>query len=151
MDEDQIHIQVKKCKHLKFKFRGVYAADNYPLNLQTNTFIIVNASRSNSIGTHWVVLAKRYAYPIIYFADPLALPLTTYKDIFSRLQQCKDLEIMMDIMEHRRDIQAPLQSSDSQLCGLFCIYIVHYFYSEKFPFIPDVYELELLAFVKHMK
>ena len=125
MDEDQIHLQVKKCKHLKFKFRGVYAADNYPLNLQTNTFIIVNASRSNSIGTHWVVLAKRYAYPIIYFADPLALPLTTYKDIFNCLQQCKDLEIMMDIMEHRRDIQSPLQSSDSQLCVLFCIYIVH--------------------------
>ena len=44
MDEDQIHRQVKKCKHLKFKFRGVYAADNFPLNLQTNTFIIVNAS-----------------------------------------------------------------------------------------------------------
>ena len=151
MDEDQIHLQVKKCKHLKFKFRGVYAADNYPLNLQINTFIIVNASRSNSIGTHWVVLAKRYAYPIIYFADPLALPLTTYKDIFNRLQQCTDLEIMMDIMEHRRDIQSPLISSDSQLCGLFCIYIVHYFYSEKFPFIPDVNELELLAFVKHMK
>ena len=148
MDEDQIHHQVKKCKHLKF--RGVYAADNFPLNLQTNTFIIVNALRSNSIGTHWVVLAKRYAYSIIYFADPLALPLTTYKDIFNRLQQCKDLEIMMDIMEHRRDIQFPLQSSDSQLCGLFCIYIVHYFYSEKFPFIPDVNELELLAFVKHM-
>ena len=104
-----------------------------------------------TIGTHSVVLAKRYAYPIIYFADPLALPLTTYKDIFNRLQQCKDLEIMMDIMEHRRDIQSPLQSSDSQLCGLFCIYIVHYFYSEKFPFIPDVNELELLAFVKHKK
>ena len=151
MDEDQIHLQVKKCKHLKFKYRGVYAADNYPLNLQTNTFIIVNASRSNSIGTHWVVLAKRYAYPIIYFANPLALPLTTYKDIFNRLQQCEDLEIMMDIMEDRRDIQSPLQSSVSQLCGFFCIYIVHYFYSEKVPFIPDVNDLELLAFVKHMK
>ena len=50
----------------------------------------------------------------------------------------------MDIMEHRRDIQSPLQSSDSQLCGLFCIYIDHYFYSEKFPFMPDVNELELL-------
>ena len=73
------------------------------------------------------------------------------KNIFNRFQQCKDLEIMMDIMEHRRDIQSPLQSSDSQLCGLFCIYMVHYFYSEKFPFIPDVNELELLGFVKHMK
>ena len=151
MDGDQIHHQLKNCKHLKFKFRGVYAADNYPLNLQINTFIIVKASRSNSIGTHWVVLAKRYAYPIIYFADPLALHLTSYKDIFNRLQQCKDLEIMMDIMEHRRDIQSPLQSPDSQLCGLFCIYIVRYSYSEKFPLIPDVNEIELLVFVKHMK
>ena len=32
MDEDQIHLQVKKCKHLKFQFGGVYAADNFPLN-----------------------------------------------------------------------------------------------------------------------
>ena len=47
MDKYQIHLQVKKCKHLKIKFRGVCAADNYPLNLQTNIFIIVNASRSN--------------------------------------------------------------------------------------------------------
>ena len=146
MDEDQIYIHVQKCKHLKFKFRGVYAADNYPLNLPVNSFIIVNASRADSIGSHWVMLAKRYAYPVLYFADPLAVPLTAYKDIFSRLQQCTDLYMMMDIMEHRRDIQSPLQSADSQLCGLFCIYIAHYFYSTKFPFVPDVNELQLLAF-----
>ena len=97
------------------------------------------------------MLAKRYAYPVLYFADPLALPLTAYKDIFSRLQQGTDLHIMMDIMEHRRDIQSPLQSTDSQLCGLFCIYIAHYFYSSKFPFVPDVNELQLLAFSKQME
>ena len=50
MNEDQNHLQVKECKHLKFKFRGVYAADNYPLNLPVNSFIIVNASRADSIG-----------------------------------------------------------------------------------------------------
>ena len=127
MDEDQIYIHVQKCKHLKFNFRGVYAADNYPLNLPANSFIIENASRADSIGSHWVMLAKRYAYPVLYFADPLAVPLTAYKDIFSRSQQCTDLHMMMDIMEHRRDIQSPLQSADSQLCGLFCIYIAHYF------------------------
>ena len=149
MDKDQTYIQVQKCKHLKFKFRGVHAADNYPLKLPVNSFIIVNASRAESIGTHWVLLAKRYAYPVLYFADPLALPLTAYKDIFSRLQQGTDLHMMMDIMEHRRDIQTPLQSPDAQLCGLFCIYIAHYFYSNKFPFVPDVNELQLLAFVKH--
>ena len=151
MDEDQIYIHVQKCKHLKYKFRGVYAADNYPLNLPVNNFIIVNASRADYFGTHWVMLAKRYAYPVLYFADPLALPLTIYKDIFARLQQCTDLHMMMDVMEHRRDIQSPLQSAHSQLCGLFCIYIAHYFYSTKVPFVPDVNELQLLAFVKHME
>ena len=73
MDEDQISLRIKKCKHLKFRFHGVYAADNYPLDLPVNIFIIVNTSRSNSIGTQWAVLAKRYAYPILFFADPLAL------------------------------------------------------------------------------
>ena len=56
MDEDQIYIHVQKCKHIKFKFRGVYAADNYPLNLPVNSFIIVNASQADSIGSHWVML-----------------------------------------------------------------------------------------------
>ena len=63
MDEDQINIHVQKCRHLKIKFRGVYAADNYPSNLTVNSFIILNASRADSIGSHWVTLAKRYAYP----------------------------------------------------------------------------------------
>ena len=75
MDEDQIYIHVQKCKHLKFKLRVVYAADNYPLNLPVNSFIIVNASPADSIGSLWVMLAKRYAYPVLYFADLLALPL----------------------------------------------------------------------------
>ena len=107
MDEDQIYIQVQKCKHLKYKFRGVYAADNYPLGLPVNSFIIVNASRADSFGTHWVMLAKRYAYPVLYFADPLALPLTTYKDIFARLQQCTDLHMMMDVMEQQKRYSIP--------------------------------------------
>ena len=151
MDEDQIYIHVQKCKHIKYKFRDVYAADNYPLNLPVNSFIIVNASRAHSIGSHLVMLAKRYAHPVLYFANPLALPLTAYKNIFSRLQQCTDFHMMMDILEHRRDIQSPLQSADSQLCGLFCIYSAHYFYSSKFPFVPDENELQLLAFFKHME
>ena len=147
MDEEQIYIQVQKCKHLKYKFRDVYAADNYPLNLPVNSFIIVNASRADSI-------AKRYANPVLYFADPLALPLTTYKDIFVRLHQCTDLHMMMDVKEQQKRYSIPLQSADSQLCGLFCIYIAHYFYSSnssKFPFVPDVNELQLLVFVKHME
>ena len=63
----------------------------------------------------------------------------------------RNMEMMMDIMEQRRDTQSQLQSSDTQVCGLFCIYIAHCFYSEKFPFVPDVNELQLLNFLKHME
>ena len=31
MNEYQIYVQILNCKHPKYKFRGVYAADNYPL------------------------------------------------------------------------------------------------------------------------
>ena len=86
MDEDQISLRIKKSKQLRFSFHGGYAADNYPLDLPVNTFKIVNTSRSNSIGTHWVVLDKRYAHRILFFGDPLALPKTTYKHFFYQLQ-----------------------------------------------------------------
>ena len=55
---------------------------NCPLNLPVKIFIFVNAWRTDSICSHWVMLAKRYAYPVLCFADPLALPLTANKDIF---------------------------------------------------------------------
>ena len=111
----------------------------------------MNASRADSIGSHWVMLAKCNAYPVLYFADPLALSLTAYKDIFSRLQQCTDLHMMMAIMEHGSDIRSALQSADSKLRGLFCIYIAQYFYSSKFPFVPDLNEFHLLAILKHIE
>ena len=83
MDEDQISLRIKKCRHLKFRSQGVYAADNYPLDLPVNT------SRSNSIGAHWVVLVKRYAYPLFFFVDPLALP-KTILSIFSPSYKCTE-------------------------------------------------------------
>ena len=75
MVEDQILKLIRKCKHLKHKLSGVYDAVNFPFKMSSNSLTIVNASPTASIGTHWIVLAKRNAYPIIYFADPLALPL----------------------------------------------------------------------------
>ena len=41
MDEDEINNLVQACKLLKYKFRGVFAADNFHVNLFHNSFIIV--------------------------------------------------------------------------------------------------------------
>ena len=56
MDEDNLNSLIQRCSELKYKFRGVYAADNFPTNLTYNSFIIVNISTSTLIGTHWTFL-----------------------------------------------------------------------------------------------
>ena len=45
MDEDDIIALIQRCQKLKHKFRGVFAADNFPSKLKSNTFLIVNASK----------------------------------------------------------------------------------------------------------
>ena len=59
MDEDDINGLIQRCQKLKHKFRGVFAADNFPSKLKSNTFLIVNASKSQSPGTHCSSFVKR--------------------------------------------------------------------------------------------
>ena len=54
-------------------------------------------------------------------------------------------------MKDRRDSNKPLQSANSQMCGLYCIYIAHYVLNDNFPFIPDMNDVQLLSFVKNVK
>ena len=59
MDEDDINNLVQRCKQLKYKFHGVFAADNFPIKFSNNSFILINASTSISIGTHWTLLCRK--------------------------------------------------------------------------------------------
>ena len=79
IDELQLQNFILKCKHLENKFLGVIAADNFPSELPNNVFVIVNASKSDSSGTHWIVICNRKNN--IYFADPLGIPLSQYKNV----------------------------------------------------------------------
>ncbi len=68
MDELEIAMLIRKCKILKYKFKGVFAADNFP-PLSNNSFVIVNSSRANNIGTHWILFCKRESnYSQIHWA-----------------------------------------------------------------------------------
>ena len=75
------------------------------------------------------------------FADPLGLPLNNYSHVRDRLSFA-DLGVT-------EIIQAPLQNFNSNLCGLYCIYIAHYVFGANFPIIPYISEQELLRFIKH--
>ena len=139
IDEITLWELINKCKHLKFKFSGVYAADNFPLALGRNTFIIVNSDKAEEPGTHWLLYCNRE--DVFAFADPLGLPLTYYKEIDKRLKVTKFTVI--ELVKHQ------LQKPDSNLCGLYCIYIAHYVFSSQFPLIPPISEDDLIRFVEH--
>ena len=142
MDEDEINNLVQRCKLLKHKFHGVFAADNFPLSLSQNSFIIVNVSTSQTIGTHWTPICRKNGKYI--FADPLGQNLTSYKHLHNRLASSDgNIQTVFELLRNQ-----PIQKPNSILCGLFCIYIAHYLFDEKeFVKMSDV---DLIRFTLHM-
>ena len=139
IDQLQLGSLINKCKHLEYKFAGVYAADNSPPNLMNGNFIIVNSDKATQMGTHWLLLCNRNNKYL--FADPLDLPLNNYRHDRDRLSFAG-----LGVTEI---IQAPLQNFDSNLCALCCIYTAHFVFGANFPVIPYISEQELMRFIKH--
>ena len=139
MDEDDINDLIQKCRKLKYKFRGVFAANNFPQKIRKNSFLIVNASPSNSAGLHWLLLCNRNNK--IIFANRLGQSIIAYRDIYHRLSDCNAQ--ICQFLEHET-----IQNENSELCGLFCIYIAHVIFSE----IENVknYDIQLLRFALYM-
>ena len=137
MDEDDINDLIQKCRKLKYKFRGVFAANNFPQKLRKNSFLIVNASPSNSPGTHWLLLCNRSNKMI--FADPLGQSIFDYRELYRRISDAQ----ICQFLEHE-----PIQSQNSELCGLFCIYIAHVIFSKRQ--IVKFNDIQLLCFALHM-
>ena len=141
MDEDNLNSLIQRCSELKYKFRGVYAADNFPTNLTDNSFIIVNISTSASVGTHWILLCQKDQK--IIFADPLGQTLSSYKHLQSRIVSNFNVNTVYELLRNQ-----PIQKQNSILCGLFCIYIAHIIFSgQKLVKMSDI---DLLRFALHM-
>ena len=43
---------------LKYKFLGVFRAENFPPHIPNKIFMIWNTSKSDSLGTHWIVILQ---------------------------------------------------------------------------------------------
>ena len=68
----------KLCKNLKFRFRGIFAANNFPKTMTNESFMIAIAYNPNHAITHWTLrfrIHKNY-----HFADPLELLLDFSKN-----------------------------------------------------------------------
>ena len=141
MNEDEVNDLIQRCKLLKHKFLGVFAANKFPKILQPNSFIIVNASTSDNAGTHWLLLCVKNKNLI--FADPLGQPIVFYKNVYRRLVSTQGDVQLCQVLENQ-----PIQSRDSKLCGLFCIYIAHLSFS--FQPIVKCSDNDLIRFALHM-
>ena len=73
----------------------------------------------------------------------------THLDLHSTITRMYVIDYLFADLGVTEIIQAPLQNFDSNLCGLYCIYIAHYVFGAHFPIIPYISEQELMRFVKH--
>ena len=123
MVEIQLQDLIQNCKHLKYKFFGVFAANNFQPHIPNNIFMIVNTSKSDYPGTHWIVICNRRN--VLYFADSLLLPLWQYTNLNKRLNENfhQVTELMTNFL---------MQDSNSTMCGSFCIYIAHLIFDKNF-------------------
>ena len=142
MVEDEINDLVRVCKLLKYKFRGVYAAHNFPVDLSHNSFIIVHVSTSQSIGTYLTLIGRSNGKYI--FADPYEQKLASYKHLHNRLASSADnILTVYDLLRYQ-----PIQKPNALLCGLFCIYIAHNLFGWKK--IVKLSDVDLISFALHI-
>ena len=131
---------IQNCEHLKFKFSGVFAADNFPA-LTYGSIMIMNASKALLTGSHWFLLCQKQEK--VYFADLLGLPLQQYLTFYKRLMRYYNEVYQLFKLE-------PIQTQNSKRCGLFCISFAHIIFESHYPFILYMNNNDLLRFAKHM-
>ena len=141
MDEQELFEKLSRCKHLKYKFFGVFAADNFPVQLRKDSFVIINASCSYTAGSHWLLFLNRSGEH--FFVDPLGESLEQYDIIYRRI-----LKKHSSIIQIARGIS--IQHQSSNLCGLYCVHLAHLlFKGQKLEYVL-VNDYQLRLFANHM-
>ena len=118
IDEFGLWRVVIKSAHLKFKFEGVNSADNFPVTLKGNTFVIVNSNNSEKDGTHWLLYCNRQNE--YCFGDPLGLPPQSYKNISCRVD-LTDFGIKKSLIINFRNPQLTFADSTSYTLLTMCL------------------------------
>ena len=78
---------------------------------------------------------------LIYKKYSLGQSIIAYRDLHHRLSDTNAQ--ICQFLEHQ-----PIQSQNSELCGLFCIYIAHIIFSKRE--IVKINDVQLLRFALHM-
>ena len=99
------------AKYIRFK--GVFAIDTFPKNVQTfeDELCIINRDKSNEKGSHWFCLCN----------------IDGNVELFDSLSSSKEFVKSLSLESVAEDTIVafnitPVQSTDSKLCGAMCLY-----------------------------
>lgn len=109
MDGDQIRMIISKDRCLREHFRGIFARDQVPRCLLPGFYFWNNGLYSSS-GEHWLATYVTNDYTVEFF------------DSFGNSPQFYGWNIIGDVMYNKKSLQAP----DSDICGMYCIFFMHF-------------------------
>ena len=127
VDNTQLTYLINRDPILKFKYRGCFARDTFPI-LKHNEFVIVNTDPSSQAGEHWLLIASKNDTVLLY--DSFGRDFSQFfGDIYKKVQAWSKLS-------HQKVFQymptsTLLQPFDSQFCGIFCLFIAYFYYKTK--------------------
>ena len=136
MDSATLQHMILQNSYLAVAFAGIWSADNFskqPVTTQMPTnfpaidklvwFQIVNTSPEKSHGSHWLLLGATIEQGQkqlqVFVWDCLGQPVSLYTTFFNRLNQLYGKTGF-------RQISLTLQNASSYMCGLYCLFLIHY-------------------------
>ena len=131
------------CGSTKHTFGGVWSCDNFPKinkrsgkkqklakQCRVTKFQIINSAPSNTSGQHWLLLIAINIHETerVFVWDCLGRPISFYDHFHERL-----IKLYGRATGAFTTVKLTLQNVSSNLCGLYCLYLVHYLV--RYPFI----------------
>jgi len=127
VDNTQLASLVHKDPVLKFKFRGCFSRDAFP-TLLNNAFVIVNTDTSTQPGEHWLLVASKNSTILLY--DSFGRDFQQYfQDIYNKIH--KSSRLRNQAIFQYKPSSSLLQPLESQFCGIYCIFVAHFYYTTK--------------------
>lgn len=107
-------------------FINVFAMDNIrlpPVNVFKQYFLIINTAPTSHVGKHWVAIFKPNVGKCMFIDSLGHVPRTYPKPIVQALTAISRETLFPNEFDK---LHFRLQSYNSDLCGVYCIFIVYY-------------------------
>jgi hypothetical protein len=112
---DEFKEYFDKIPHVSAQFVGVFALNKFPKFIPVRNFFVGNLSKSDSPGSHWVIVCRPDKNSLEVFNS---LGYESLESLLPYFKFKKSFKLHYNIQE--------FQSNDSSTCGLFCIYFIIY-------------------------